>query len=137
MLRNGALTPTPPSFALTFKTCPSLFNGSAMEERPIKSISSFDVEINNVPMKSESSGVTSSKQSQCCVPVQPVSSSQSTPVSVFGLLKTSIPNTSSIEIKTIVDVNKNGSKTRTKKYFCFSLMLFFCVVKSLGSSLNR
>jgi hypothetical protein len=46
-----------------------------------------------------------------------------------------LASTKGIEIKTIVDVNKNGSKTRTKKYFCLSLMLFFCV-KNLGSSLS-
>ena len=82
------------------------------------------------------SGTTSSKQSQCSKLAQPISSIQFTPVSEFGLENWSTANAWSIEIKTIVDVNKNGSKTRTKKYLCFSLMLFFCV-KNLGSSLNR
>jgi len=79
--------------------------------------------------------VTSFKQSQCCVPAHPVSPSQSTPVSLSGLEKTSTAKALSIEIKTIVVVNRNGSKTTTKKNLCFSVMLFFCV-KSLGSSLN-
>jgi len=134
MLRKGAFTPTPPSFALTFKTCPSLFNGSVMEDKPIKSISSLEVEIKIVPMKSVSSGVTSSKQSQCCVPAQFVSSSQSTPVSEFGRLNTSIAKTSSTEIKTMIGTNRNGIIIRAKINLCLSVRLFFS--KKLGSSLS-
>lgn len=136
--RNGAFTPNPPSLACALMTWPSEESGSVILVKPIKSISWFDVEIKldskNVVLPS---GTTSSKQSQCSKFAHPNSSIQSTPVSASGLENWSTANAWSIVIKTIVDVNKNGSKTRTKKYFCFSLMLFFCVVKSLGSSLIR
>ena len=52
-------------------------------------MSAFDVEINNVSMKVLLLGVTSFKQSQCSVPLQPVSLFQSTPVSASGLTNTS------------------------------------------------
>jgi len=54
-------------------------------DNPIKSMSAFDVEINNVSINDVSTGVTSFKQSQCCVPKHPVSLFQSTPVSASGL----------------------------------------------------
>lgn len=69
--------------------------------------------------------MTSSKQSQCCVPAQFVSPVQSTPVSASGLRKTSTAKTSSIEIKTMIGANKIGSIIKVKNNFCFSVTLFF------------
>ena len=56
-----------------------------IDVKPIKSASKFDVDIKFDIRKSELSGITSSIQSQCCKPAQPVSSDQSTPVSASGL----------------------------------------------------
>jgi len=80
-------------------------------------------------------GITSFRQSQCSKFAQPISLDQLTPVSASGRANWSTANAWSIVIKTMVEVNKNGSKTITKKYFCFSLILFF-YVKNLGSSLS-
>ena len=134
--RNGALTPTPASLAWVLITCPSLFNGSVIAVKPAWSISWLDVEIKfDSRYVASPSGITSSKQSQCSKFAQPISLDQLTPVSASGRANWSTANASSIEIKIIDVVNKNGSNTTTKKYFCFSVMLFFCV-KSLGSSLT-
>lgn len=104
-----------------------------MDDKPIKSISSFDVEINDDSKYVVApSGTTSSKQSKWALLAQPISSIQSTPVSASGLANWSTAKTSSIEIKTMIGANRIGSIIKVKNNLWLLVILFFW--KNLGSS---
>ena len=94
-------------------------------------MSAFDVEINNVSMKVLLLGVTSFKQSQCCVPLQPVSLFQSTPVSASGLANTSTAKACVTTAVAIIGIRKNRKRSLgvTKLFFLDLLTLHFHLIE--------